>query len=45
MSAATIVITLVLAFIAFKVLSGIIKMGVILAILAGGAYLLSQGMI
>lgn len=45
MGIATIVIALVLAFIAWKVLTGIIKIGVILAIVVLAAYLLSQGAI
>ena len=45
MDIATIVIALVLAFIAWKVLKGMIKIGVILALVVGAAYLLSQGAI
>ncbi|WP_305096163.1 hypothetical protein [Croceibacterium aestuarii] len=43
MSIATIVIALVLVFIAWKVLTGLLKIGAILAVVVIAAYLLSQG--
>ena len=39
----TIIAVIVLAFIAFKVLKGLIKFAVILAIIGGGYYAYSQG--
>ena len=43
MSVATIVIALVLIFIAFKVLKGVIKFGLIALIVVAAIYFLSQG--
>lgn len=43
MSIVTIIITLILAFIAWKVLTGIVKIGAIVAIIVVGLYLYSQG--
>ncbi|WP_336986384.1 hypothetical protein [Altererythrobacter aquiaggeris] len=43
MSIVTLIIALVLAFIAFKVLSGILKIGAILGIILIAGYLYSQG--
>ncbi len=43
MSIVTIIIALVLIVIAFKVLTGLLKIGAILAIIAIAAYLFSQG--
>ena len=43
MSVATIVIALVLIFIAFKVLKGVIKFGLIALIAVAAIYFLSQG--
>ena len=43
MSVATILIALVLIFIAFKVVKGVIKFGLIALILVAAIYFLSQG--
>ena len=43
MSVVTIIIALVAIVIAWKILSGIFKLGVIVLILAAAVYLLSQG--
>ena len=43
MSIATIIIALVLIFLAWKVLMGVVKFGAIVLILAAAAYFLSQG--
>ena len=43
MTTATVVIALVVIFIAWKVFSGLLKVGAILAIVVVAAYLLSQG--
>jgi len=45
MSLVTIVIAVVAIAIAWKILAGMIKIGVIVLVLAVAAYLLSQGMI
>ncbi|MFZ1741734.1 MAG: hypothetical protein WAT93_02710 [Pontixanthobacter sp.] len=45
MSYATIVIALVLAFIAYKVLAGMVKFAVIAAIIVAAGYAYSQGML
>ncbi|MXP14224.1 hypothetical protein GRI44_05610 [Altererythrobacter confluentis] len=45
MSIATIIIALVLMFVAFKVLTGILKFGAIIAVLLIAAYLVSQGIV
>jgi len=43
MSIATILVALVVCFIAWKVLTGIIKFGLIAVVLLGALYFLSQG--
>jgi hypothetical protein len=43
MSIATIVIALIVIFIAWKVLSGVLKIGAILLIVVAAAYVLSRG--
>lgn len=43
MSIATIIIALVLIFIAWKVLMGVVKVGAILLIVVAAAWFLSQG--
>ena len=43
MSAVTIVVALVLAFIAWKVLTGVVKFGAIILIVAAGIWFASQG--
>ena len=43
MSVATVLIALVLAFIAWKVLTGVIKIGAILLIVVAAAWFASQG--
>jgi hypothetical protein len=43
MSIATIVIALIVIFIAWKVLSGVLKIGAILLIVVAAAYFLSRG--
>jgi hypothetical protein len=43
MSIVTIIIALVLIFLAWKVLMGVVKFGAIVLILAAAAYFLSQG--
>jgi len=43
MEIGTIVIALILVFIAWKVLTGLVKVGAVLAVVALSAYLLSQG--
>lgn len=45
MSIVTIIIALILMFIAFKVLTGILKFGAIIVIVLMAAYLFSQGII
>lgn len=45
MSLVTIIIAVVAIAIAWKILAGMIKIGVIVLVLAVAAYLLSQGMI
>lgn len=43
MSIATLLIALVLAFVAWKLLVGLVKFGVVALIAAGALYFLSQG--
>ena len=43
MSIATVVIALILVFIAWKVFTGLIKAGVIVLVIAAAVYFLSQG--
>jgi hypothetical protein len=43
MSYATVIIALVLAFIAYKVLAGMVKFAAIAAIIAAGGFAYSQG--
>ena len=45
MSLVTIIIAVVAIVIAWKILAGMVKIGVIVLVLAVAAYLLSQGMI
>lgn len=45
MSIVAIIVALILVFIAFKVLTGILKIGAILAVVLIAAYLVSQGIV
>ncbi len=45
MSIVTIIVALILVFVAFKVLTGLLKFGAIIAVLLIAAYLVSQGIV